>query len=160
MVLKLKTVPTTSARGEWTIVEDSRVSRVPDAPAGEQTGVGRDGPLPSPFGEAFRGSVLVDMVPTSFEPNPLEVGHLKADSRRRLGLSAVVRHMASSLLVKARIIRVSLNPAVHDCPCASICAHYHTGKRFLALPFFKKGIAVIGKHEENQRVRVRIRNLK
>ena len=43
------------------------------------------------------------MVPTSFEPNPLEVGHLKAESRRRLGLSVVVRHTASSLLVKARI---------------------------------------------------------
>ena len=38
------------------------MSRVYETPAGEQTGVGRDGPLPSPFGEASRGTVLVDMV--------------------------------------------------------------------------------------------------
>ena len=63
-------------------------------PGGELTMVGRDDPV----------VLFLDMVPTSLEPNPLEVGHLKADSWRRLGLSAVVRHMASSLLVKARII--------------------------------------------------------
>ena len=60
MVLKSKMVPKSSTRGDGDDVDDdnARVPCVYGTPGGELTMVGRDDPLPSPFGEALRSTLL------------------------------------------------------------------------------------------------------